>query len=234
MKHIASNRKILVWDLPLRLFHWLLAASFAGAFVTAESERWRDTHVILGYTVLVLVAFRIAWGFVGTRHARFASFAYGPSRVLSYLRSLAMAEPDHYTGHNPAGSWAIYALLLSSIAVGATGLAVYNEMGGKWMEHVHEFLANAMLAVVAVHVIGVIVGSLLHRENLVRAMITGYKAGPGKDAIGAPRRVAAALLVAVVIGLWTGVVPAPGLGPVADMTPVKAKTEAAAYTKREH
>src|SRR6188508_239575 len=112
MKDVASNRRILVWDLPLRLFHWLLAASFAGAFVTAGSERWRDIHVMLGYTVLALVAFRIVWGLVGTRHARFESFAYGPSRVIAYLRSLAMRQPDHYTGHNPAGSWAILVLLL--------------------------------------------------------------------------------------------------------------------------
>src|SRR5690349_14470667 len=125
MKHVASNARILVWDLPLRLFHWLLAASFAGAFVTAESERWRDIHAMLGYTVVVLVALRIAWGFVGTRHARFASFAYSPSRVVSYLRSLASGEPDHYAGHNPAGSWVIYGLLVSAIAVGATGLAIY-------------------------------------------------------------------------------------------------------------
>lgn len=234
MKHVAASGRVLVWDLPLRLFHWLLAASFAGAFVTAESERWRDVHVMLGYTVLVLVLFRIAWGFVGSRHARFASFAYGPSRVLSYLRSLATSKPDHYAGHNPAGSWAIYALLLSAIAVGGTGLALYNETGGSWMEDLHEFVANAMLAVVAVHVVGVIAGSLLHRENLVRAMITGFKVGPGRDAIGGPRRIAAAVLLAAVIGLWTGVVPAPGLGALAGMTPIKAKTESAAYTKREH
>lgn len=232
MKHVASNPGILVWDLPLRLFHWLLAASFAGAFLTTESERWRDIHVMLGYTVLALVAFRIVWGFIGTRHARFASFAYGPCRVVSYLRSLATRAPDHYTGHNPAGSWAIYALLAGALAVGGTGLAVYNEIGGKWLEHLHEFIANAMLAVVAFHVVGVIGGSLLHRENLARSMVTGYKTGPAKDAIGAPRRIVAVLLLAVVAGLWTGVVPTPGLGIVTAMMLVKAGAVAPAYTKR--
>ena len=97
----ATESSILVWDLPLRLFHWLLAAAFAGAFVTAESERWRDVHVMLGYTTLALIAFRVAWGFIGTRYARFASFAFGPSRVVSYLRSLATRTPHHYTGPNP-------------------------------------------------------------------------------------------------------------------------------------
>ncbi len=131
--------------------------------------------------------------------------------MVSYLRSLLTGAPHHYTGHNPAGSWAIFALLGCAIAAAGTGLALYNEVGGRWLEHLHEFVANAMLAVVAVHVAGVAAGSLLHRENLVRAMFTGYKAGSAGDAIGGPRRIVAALLVAVIVGLWTGVVPAPGL-----------------------
>ena len=233
MNQVAAKSNILVWDLPLRLFHWLLAAAFAGAFLTAESERWRDVHVMLGYTTLALMAFRLAWGFVGTRHARFASFAYGPSRVVSYLRSLATRAPHHYTGHNPAGSWAIYALLAGVFATGATGLAVYNDVGGRWLEHLHEVVANALLAVVAAHVLGVIAGSLLHRENLVRSMVTGYKTGPAKDGIGTPRRVVAALLLTLVVGLWTGVVPTPGSA--TSMTSVKAGVGAPAYTaKRNH
>ena len=230
----ASPTRILVWDLPLRIFHWLLAGSFAGAFLTAESERWRDVHVMLGYTVLALVAFRIVWGFIGPRHARFTSFAFGPSRVLAYLRSLATRVPMHYTGHNPAGSWAIYALLAAALAAGVTGLAVYNEAGGGWLEDLHELFGNAMLAIVVVHVTGVIGGSLMHRENLVRSMITGYKTGPARDAIGTPRRVVAVLLVAVVVGLWTGVVPAPGLGTLTELTPIKARLQAHAYSRREH
>jgi cytochrome b len=228
----SSKPGILVWDLPLRVFHWLLAASFAGAFLTAESERWRDIHVMLGYTTLALVAFRVVWGFVGTRWARFASFSLRPSRVVAYLRSLLTPAPTHYTGHNPAGSWAILALLGFTVAVGASGLGIYNAAGGKWMEHLHEFLANAMLAIVAVHVVGVIAGSLLHRENLARAMVTGYKAGPASDGIKAPRRIVAALLLAVMVGLWTGVVPTPGLGTAVAMTQVKAGATAPAYTGR--
>jgi|PlaIllAssembly_1097288.scaffolds.fasta_scaffold44792_4 cytochrome b len=234
MTSTPKASRILVWDLPLRLFHWLLAASFAGAFLTAESERWRDIHAMLGYTMLALVAFRIAWGFVGPRYARFATFTFGPSRIVSYLRSLANGAPHHYTGHNPAGSWAIFALLGCAIVAGGTGLALYNDIGGRWMEHLHEFAANAMLAVVAVHLVGVAAGSLLHRENLVRAMVTGRKSGAAGDAIGGPRRVVALLLVAAVVGLWTGVVPAPGLTTVAAMMPVKPGATAPAYTERRH
>jgi len=173
--------KILVWDLPTRLFHWLLAASFIGAFLTAESEYWRDIHVALGYTVLGLIGFRLLWGIVGSRYARFGSFAFGPSQVLAYLKSLLSARPQHYIGHNPAGSWVIYGLLLLGLVAGASGYATYSELGGEWLEELHEGAANAMLMLVGVHVAGVLVSSLLHRENLVRSMIDGYKRGePGE------------------------------------------------------
>jgi cytochrome b len=166
---------IRVWDLPVRIFHWLLALSFTGAFVTAESERLREVHVMLGYTVLGLLAFRLVWALVGTRYARLSSFAFGPRAVAEYLRSLLTTHPKHYLGHNPAGSWVIYLLILLGITAGATGYATYNDIGGDWMEDLHEGAANAMLALVFVHVAGVVVSSLLHRENLVKAMVTGYK-----------------------------------------------------------
>lgn len=171
---------IRVWDLPVRIFHWLLVLTFAGAFVTAESERLREVHVVLGYTVLGLIAFRLMWAIVGTRYARLSSFAFGPRAVADYLRSLLTAYPRHYVGHNPAGSWVIYLLVLLGIATGVSGYATYNDIGGKWLEELHEGAANLMLALVFVHVTGVIVSSLLHRENLVKAMVTGYKPRQGE------------------------------------------------------
>jgi len=167
--------KVLVWDVPTRAFHWLLALSFAGAFLTAESERYRDVHVMLGYTMLGLVAFRLVWGLVGSRYARFWSFAFGPRSVLTYLKSLFTRSPQHYLGHNPAGSWAIYALLALSVLAGASGYAAYNDIGGHWMEDLHEAFANTLLGVVFVHLAGVLMSSMLHRENLVRSMLSGYK-----------------------------------------------------------
>lgn len=172
---IMEKKMIRVWDLPVRIFHWLLVLSFAGAFVTADSERMRDIHVVLGYMVLGLLAFRLVWAVVGTRYARLSSFAFGPRAVADYLRSLLTARPRHYVGHNPAGSWVIYLLVLLGITAGATGYATYNDVGGEWMEDLHEGAANLMLTLVFVHVVGVIVSSLLHRENLVKAMVTGYK-----------------------------------------------------------
>lgn len=200
------TKRILVWDIPTRVFHWLLAGSFAGAFLTAESETWRDLHVLLGYTVLGLIGFRLLWGLIGTRYARFTSFAFRPSQVVAYLKSLLSRSPQHYLGHNPAGSWVIYALLLLGIASGVTGYAAYNQIGGEWLEELHEAAANSMLALVVAHVAGVVVSSLLHRENLVRAMIDGYKTGePGQGLRRAHWLVGVALLAGAV-ALWGGVI----------------------------
>jgi cytochrome b len=173
----VERTRILVWDLPVRVFHWLLALSFTGAFLTAESERVRDIHVLLGYAFLGLLAFRLVWGVAGSRYARFGSFAFGPRAVLAYLRSLLTPRPLHYVGHNPAGSWTIYAMIGLGLVAGASGWAVYDGAGGRWLEDLHEGAANAMLALVLVHLAGVAVSSVLHRENLAAAMLTGYKSG---------------------------------------------------------
>jgi cytochrome b len=194
--------RILVWDLPVRIFHWTLVASFAGAWLTAESEQWRLVHVTLGYTVAALVVFRIAWGFVGTRYARFAQFVKGPSAVLAYARSMFAGKPAHAVGHNPAGAIAIVALLVLAALVSATGYATYSSIGGEWLEDAHEALANAMLGIVFVHVAGVVIGSLMHRENLVAAMFTGRKTGAPADGIRSVRWGSALVLLAMVSGVW--------------------------------
>lgn len=197
-----EKSKVLVWDVPTRVFHWLLALSFAGAFLTAESERYRDVHVTLGYTVLGLVAFRLVWGLVGTRYARFWSFAYGPRSVLSYVKSLFTRSPQHHLGHNPAGSWAIYALLALSLLAGASGYATYDDIGGDWMEDVHEALANTLLGVVFIHIAGVLLSSLFHRENLVRSMVTGYKSAKPGSGIRYAHRLIGAALIGAVVAFW--------------------------------
>jgi cytochrome b len=174
----AAPATVKVWDILVRAFHWSFAACFAGAWLTAESERFRDVHVFLGYAMLGLVAFRLLWGLVGPRHARFSSFVRGPAAVARYLRSLVHGRPEHHLGHNPAGAVAIVLLLAFAVLAGASGWAVYNDLGGEWLEESHEFLAGAMLAVVGVHLAGVAVASWLHRENLVAAMLTGRKTDP--------------------------------------------------------
>jgi cytochrome b len=194
---------VLVWDLPVRLFHWAMVGCFAGAWLTSESERWRLLHTTLGYTLAGLVLFRLLWGVVGTRHARFSSFVRGPRAALGYLRSLLTGRPQHFAGHNPAGALAIVALLGLGLAVVASGWAnEQNLLAGEWLHEVHEAAASLMLGVVGVHVAGVVLGSWLHRENLVRAMWTGRKAGRSGDGIRSPRRLVAALLLALLLGFW--------------------------------
>jgi cytochrome b len=170
-----QTETVRVWDLPTRLFHWSLATSFAVAFITSESEKLRDIHVLAGYSLAGLIAFRILWGFVGGSHSRFADFLPTPAKVIGYLKSLLAGTPQHYVGHNPAGAVAIFLLLACGIAAAASGWMTYEEIGGHFMEEVHEAAANGMMAVVAIHIAGVIVSSWLHDENLVKAMITGWK-----------------------------------------------------------
>lgn len=197
-----TKTKILVWDAPVRVFHWLLVLSFAGAYLTAESERWRLVHVSLGYTMGGLVAFRILWGLLGTRYARFSSFVRGPAAVARYVRALLSGQPEHHVGHNPAGAVAIVLLLLSSIAVVATGWAIYNDVGGNILEELHEGAGNFMLAVVAVHVAGVVLASRMHKENLVRSMLTGYKSGVPNEGIRRAWVGLAVVVLAAVLGFW--------------------------------
>jgi len=198
---------ILVWDLPVRLFHSLLALSFAGAWLTAESERWRLLHVTMGYTLAGLLAFRLLWGVLGTRHARFSDFVRGPRAVQRYLGALLHGRPEHHVGHNPAGALAIIALLGLGAASAGTGWAVYNDLGSQWLSRdmlgeVHEATASLMLAVVGVHILGVLIASRLHHENLAASMLTGRKSGPPDQAIRSAWRSVAALMLVAVLGFW--------------------------------
>jgi cytochrome b len=206
-----------VWDFAVRLFHWSLVTTFFIAFFTEDELLW--LHVWAGYAVGGLVAFRIVWGLVGTRHARFTDFIYGPGRVMGYLRNMLHFRTRRYLGHNPAGGAMIIALLLvlsttvwsglESYAIednagplATTGQAVagtrqatspllrliddreeYERSGGEeglWGE-AHELLANFAMFLVVLHIAGVAFASLEHRENLVRAMVTGRKARRSDD-----------------------------------------------------
>jgi len=194
-----------IWDLPTRVFHWTLALSFFGAYLLAESERVRHIHVMFGYTVLALVVFRLVWGFIGTRYARFSSFAFGPRAVFEHLRGLLRGDGGEHAGHTPAGSWAIWAMLLLALLTAVSGWFTLNEIGGEMFEEVHEVAANAWLLVVFVHVAGVIVSSIMERTNLPRAMLTGYKTL--RNAGGEVRNasIIGALMLAGVISFWATV-----------------------------
>lgn len=197
-----SSRTVLVWDAPVRVFHWMMVASFAGAYLSGDSERWRLVHVTLGYTMAGLVGFRILWGLVGTRYARFSSFVRGPGAVARYLGALLRGQPEHYTGHNPVGALAIIALLGLTLAITASGWAMLDDTGVEWFEDVHEFASNLMLGVVGVHVAGVLLTSWLERVNLIGSMFNGRKPGRPDEGVRSAWRSVAALMLVAVLGFW--------------------------------
>jgi cytochrome b len=211
-------QRILIWDIPTRLFHWTLALSFACAWLTAESDQWLGVHVFMGYQMLGLVVFRVLWGLVGTHYARFSSFWYGPKDALVYLRQVIAGSAQRHVGHNPTGSVAIYLLLLFTVAVGLTGfftLGAEEQQGvaagwlgiiqGRTFKKLHEASAILMLLLVMGHIAGVVVESYLHKENLARSMVTGTKLAPAGTPAAQPRTLIAVLmlvLITVFAGWW--------------------------------
>jgi cytochrome b len=179
------NHPIKVWDLPVRIFHWLLVVGFFVAYLT--EDEFLTVHVWAGYGVLGLLVFRLLWGFIGNRYARFANFVRSPKYSLNYLITAFEGKAERYIGHNPAGAAMIVLLLVSLLVTVATGLAVYGaeehagplagiiSRNGEFWEEIHEFFANFTIVLVVVHVCGVLFESWRHRENLIKSMITGYK-----------------------------------------------------------
>ncbi len=189
---------VRVWDLPTRLFHWSMVICFVGAWLTREGDGQRLLHVLFGYTLFGLIGIRLIWGVIGTRYARFAEFIRGPRAVIDYLSGKA----TRYIGHNPAGAIAIVLMLALGLGSGITGWLMASGRAGEGLEDIHEFFANGSLAVVIVHVLGVIWSSLRHRENLPRAMLTGKKTGQPTQGIAHNHAWLAWLLLAAILAFW--------------------------------
>lgn len=190
---IQGDGTVKVWDLFIRLFHWTLVTCFATAYISGEFYA-SEIHVLAGYTLCALVVARIYWGFKGSHHARFRSFFFPPGETLAYVRSMFTGRPKHYFGHNPAGAMMVFTLLCLLAALLATGLATLaaidfegpllfiansvNDETSYALRSLHELLANIALMLIVLHICGAILGSIQHRENLVKAMITGKKSAP--------------------------------------------------------
>jgi cytochrome b len=189
--------RVKVWDLPLRLFHWMLVIAIALAFLSSEEDSGlNDWHVLSGWVATVLIVFRLVWGFIGGEHSRFSDFIR-PSRLGHHISSLARGQREPTLGHNPLGAVAVVALLALTAITVWTGA-----FGGEAAEELHEVIAWVLLAMVALHIVAVVVMSLLERENLVRAMIAGDKPAsrhPGAVDARAPGALAW-LVGAVVVG----------------------------------
>ena len=245
------QNRIKVWDIAVRLFHWSLVALFVSAYLTGEEhDGGENLHAYIGYAIIALLAFRIVWGLIGTRHARFTDFVCSPVTVIRYVKSMLNCTPTHYVGHNPLGGWMVLALLVSVSLTCWSGLQLYaaegkgplahtsfnlvssaiadeherereheeeedehrhspfsaserdheaeenkqglfaaskheheaeNEGderesdGEEFWEEIHEFFTYLTILLIVLHVTGVVIASRLHKENLVKAMITGYK-----------------------------------------------------------
>jgi cytochrome b len=170
---------VRVYDLPTRLFHWLFAGFFLSAFaisnlVDDESVRF-SLHMLAGLGMVFVVLLRLLWSFVGTRHARLGDLSLNPAELFTYFKEIFSAGGRRWAGHNPASSWAAVAMVCLALGLGATGIAMATLAESDTLKEVHELLANAFLVVVLLHVAGLLVHAIKHRDRLPAAMVTGNK-----------------------------------------------------------
>lgn len=186
---MTESPEIKVWDPLIRFFHWALVSAFIIAYITEED--FLTIHSWAGYLILSLLCIRFLWGFIGTRYARFSDFAYSPTNIIQFLKDTLRLSAKRYLGHNPAGGAMVFLLMFSLLITTTSGVVLlgaeehvgpvahwFSQPESQWadvLEEVHEFFANFTLFLVFVHVAGVLIESLIHKENLVSAMITGFK-----------------------------------------------------------
>ncbi len=200
----GPTRKVI--DIATRMFHWLFALSFVGAYVTAESESLRLLHVTLGYTMAGLLVYRLVWGLIGPRHARLSVLVRKLSGTPDWLRSLrsvkTLSDIKWQQGQNILMALAVAALLLAVIPITLTGYATYNEWGGKWLQHIHEAVGEFYLFLVIVHLVLIALLSLFRWKNQAMPMLTGRISGSGPDLIKKDYKVIGILLLMGVLGWW--------------------------------
>jgi cytochrome b len=192
-----GRRSVKVWDLPTRLFHWLVVMLVAAAYVTVRLN-WMDWHVRIGETLLTLVLFRLLWGCFGSETARFSSFLSSPAAAWRHLRHVLRREPDLQAGHNPAGGWMVVALLALLLGETLSGIYLNNDIANagpltEWVPAsianaitaLHEILWDALLAAVALHLLAIALYAVAKGHNLLTPMLTGRKHLPAR--VPAPR-----------------------------------------------
>ena len=171
----AAPASVRVWDISVRVFHWALVTCVVIAWFSAGENA--NIHELAGYIVIALLLFRLWWGFVGTRYARFSSFFPTPRKLFGYLKDLLRGRSARHLGHNPAGAVMIFALMGILTVIGISGWAMLTRkyFGVVWVENVHKYAVYGLLALVPLHVAGALMSSVMHRENLIFAMFTGKK-----------------------------------------------------------
>ncbi len=196
--------KQLVWDAPTRMFHWLFAGGFAVAAVIAllfdDSSPVFPYHAIIGLAITLMVCLRVVWGLVGSRYARFSTFAFGPAAVARYIKGALFGIARTYIGHNPGSAYAVFAMLVLMISLAVTGIMMGR--GNENVKELHEVLAYGMIGVVIAHILGVVFHTIRHRENIIASMIHGKKDCEPAEGIRSSHQVLGAVFLAVV-GAWT-------------------------------
>ena len=180
MARAGAAPAVPVWDPLVRIGHWALVATVAGAWLTRHGGG--KLHEWLGYASAAILALRIVWGFAGPQRARFAEFVRAPRRTLAYAQAMLAGREPRHIGHNPLGGWMIVMLIAAVAAVDTSGWLYTTDRfwGVEWVGELHEALTNLLLACIGAHVAGVLLASRRHRENLVAAMLHGRKRPPGE------------------------------------------------------
>lgn len=198
--------RILVWDLPTRIFHWILSLAVVGALgialIADNDSSVFQVHMLLGLLAGFLVALRVFWGLVGSRYARFTSFLFGPKALLEYLWGTSRNTAARHIGHNPGSAYAIFAMLVAALGLAVTGPLLASQAS---IKEVHEVLAYGMLAAIAAHLAGIVIHTIRHRENIILGMLDGKKAGEPAQAIRSSHVVVGLVLVVLVAG-WAAMV----------------------------
>jgi cytochrome b len=209
----VQSTKILVWDLPTRLFHWLLFLGVVVSFVTGNiGGNSMEKHMLSGYAILALLLFRLAWGFVGSPSSRFSSFIKGPTTVGVYAANLFKKDEKPFLGHNPLGGWSILSMLLFLFVQVGSGLfasddvltqgplyAGVSQETSRLLTGIHLINRYALVAIIAVHIFAILFHYFYKGENLLRSMITGMKMGQGTAEIHPGRNLTAAAIFALAL-----------------------------------
>lgn len=198
------SKRMMSWDAAVMVSHWLLAICFVGAVITQDSEKYRLLHVTMGYTMFGLVAFRLVWGFVGGKYARFNSIYPRIKKVIEYLQSLFTAEPQAFIGFHAIGFLAAYLLLAVILMVTISGYIVYEELGPDLFEDLHETLGNLLIAIVGIHIGGVVINAVIQKVKLAMSV---EQAGVAKRVAATiersrPYKWMAALIILAVTYFW--------------------------------